>query len=54
MRKASLNGQVYVTHLAWFTMKLLNYICSRTICVQYLRILCSSFGEEDFQRFVLN
>ena len=23
----------------------------RTICVQYLRILFSSFGEEDFQRF---
>ena len=27
---------------------------ARTICVQYLRILFSSFGEEDFQRFALN
>ena len=27
------------------------FICTyrRTICVQYLRILSSSFGEEDFQ-----
>ena len=24
------------------------------ICAQYLRILFSSFGEEDFQRFALN
>ena len=24
-----------------------------TICVQYLRILLSSFGEEDFQRYTL-
>ena len=31
-----------------------NYKCSRTICVQYLKILFSSFGEEDFQRFALN
>ena len=31
-----------------------NYTCPRTICVQYLRILFSSFGEEDFQRFALN
>ena len=26
----------------------------RSICVQYLRILLSSFGEEDFQRFAIN
>ena len=27
------------------------YTCPRTTCVQYLRILFSSFREEDFQRF---
>ena len=27
---------------------------ARTICVQYLRILFSSFGEEDLQRFALD
>ena len=31
-----------------------NGTCSRTICEQYLRILFSSFGEEDFQMFALN
>ena len=31
-----------------------NYTFLRTICVQYLRILLSSFGEEDFQRFTSN
>ena len=25
-----------------------NYTCLRSICVQFLRILFSSFGEEDF------
>ena len=32
----------------------LNYTYPRNIRVQYLRILMSSFGEEDFRRFTLN
>ena len=31
-----------------------NFKCPRTIFVQHLRILWSSFGEEDFRRFALN
>ena len=30
------------------------YTNLRTICMQYLRILLSSFGEEDFQTLILN
>ena len=30
-----------------------NYTYPRTICVQYLRILFSCFGEEDFQSCAL-
>ena len=31
----------------------INYTCPTTICVQYPRILFSSLGEEDFQKFAL-
>ena len=31
-----------------------NYTCPRTICLQYLRILWSGFGEKEFHRFTLN
>ena len=34
-------------------MNKLNYTCPGTICEQYLRILFSSFGEEDFQGFYI-
>ena len=42
MRVAPPLQQISITYTQWI------------ICVQYLRILHSSFGEEDIQRFALN